>query len=70
MRSSLAAAVVFVCAALAAAPVHAGPGAAFEVRDLGDRVEVVARGWTAVDPTTITVNREGDHLTFDQTSMN
>lgn len=56
MRAPLLLSLSAVAVIAVAAPrAHAAP---FELHDRGDRVEIVARGWTAVDPSAVVVTRE------------
>lgn len=56
MRAPLLLSLSAVAVIAVAAPrAHAAP---FELHDRGDHVEIVARGWTAVDPSAVVVTRE------------
>ncbi len=57
MRAPLLISLFTLALAIVAGPGRAG-ASPFELRDHGDRVEIVARGWTAVDPSAIAVTRE------------
>ncbi|MBL8622565.1 MAG: flagellar biosynthetic protein FliO [Myxococcales bacterium] len=57
MRAPLLLSLFTLTLALIAGPARAG-ASPFELRDQGDRVEIVARGWTAADPSAITITRE------------
>lgn len=57
MRAPMLLSLFTLALALVAGPVRAG-ASPFELRDQGDRVEIVARGWTVADPSAVIVTRE------------